>query len=42
MEAGPNYGSAIAGRIEKNTSADTIALIVVPDKPNIGRRIFMS
>jgi len=40
MEAGPIYRSAIDGRVHEGT--DIIALIAVPDKPDMGRQIFVS
>jgi hypothetical protein len=43
MEAGPKHRSTIDGRIQKETSpTDIIALIAVPDKPDMGVEIFMS
>jgi len=43
MEARPKHRSAIGGRSDRgDLEADTIALIAVPDQPDMGKGIFVS
>ena len=43
MEARPKQRSAVDGQVERgDLETDTIALIVVPDQPDMDKGIFMS